>query len=82
MVKSATPFERLTKLQAAKRQLRVAIRLYFERRDLVAVHALAAAAQEILCDLGRPRGIKSVLRNYDLIRPEHKKEAAKRFNEA
>src|SRR2546425_12413580 len=76
------PFETLTKLQVAERQLRVAIRLYFERRDLVAVHTLAAAAQEVLRDLGRLHGIKSIFKDSDLIRPERKKELANRFKEA
>jgi len=81
MIESA-PYETLTKLQAAERQLRVAIRLFFERRDLVAVHTLAAAALEVLRDLVRPRGIKSIFKDSDLIRPEYKKEVANRFNEA
>ena len=37
----------LTKLDAAKRQLRTAIRLWFEDGDPVSVHALAYAAYEI-----------------------------------
>jgi hypothetical protein len=82
LAKNAAPFESLTKLQAAERQLRVAIRLFFERRDLVAVHTLAAAAQEVLRDLGRPRGIKSIFKDSDLIRPEHREEVANRLNEA
>jgi hypothetical protein len=82
MVESAASFECFTKLQAAERQLRVAIRLFFERRDLVAIHTLAAAAQEVLRDLGCPRGIKSIFKGSDLIRPEYKDELAHRFNEA
>lgn len=77
----SAPYETLTKLQAAERQLRVAIRLFFERRDLVAVHTLATASQEILRDLGHPRGIKGV-KDGDFIRPERKKEVRKLFNEA
>lgn len=74
-------FETITKLQAAERQLRVAIRLFFERRDLVAVHTLGAAAQEILRDLGGPRGIKSTIKNSDLIRPEYRKKVLDILNE-
>jgi hypothetical protein len=37
----------LTKLDAAKRQLRTAIRLWFEDGDPVSIHALAYAAYEI-----------------------------------
>ena len=74
--------ETITKLQAAKRQLRVAIRLFFERRDLVAVHTLAAASQEILRNLGRPRGLKSMFKDNPLVRPEKKEEVERLFTEA
>src|SRR5205807_2587334 len=50
--------------------------------DLVAVHTLAAAVQELLRDLGRSRGIKSIFKDSDLIRPERKKEVTNLFNEA
>ena len=46
-----TPFEMVTRLEAAERQLRVAIRMFFERKDMIAVHTLAAAALQILDDL-------------------------------
>ena len=79
---NSAPYETLTKLQAAERQLRVAIRLFFERRDLVAVHTLGAAAQEVLRDLGRPRGIKSIVKENALIRPGYKKKVMTTLNEA
>ena len=75
-------YETVTKLQAAERQLRVAIRLFFERRDLVTVHTLAAAAQEVLRDLGRPHGFKSIFKDSEFVRPEYREELAKRLNEA
>lgn len=69
------PFETITKLEAAERQLRVAIRLFFERRDPIAIHTLATAAQEILRALAQPRGIKGIYEHADaLIRPDKKKE--------
>lgn len=69
------PFEVVTKLEAAERQLRVAIRLFFERRDLIAVHTLAAASQDIVRQLGRPRGFKGIYEHADeRIRPEKKQE--------
>jgi len=77
-----TPYETLTKLEAAERQLRVAIRLFFERRDLVAVHTLAAAAQGVLRDLGRSRGFKSIFEGSELIRPECRKDLDRLFNRA
>ena len=39
--------EVITKLDAACRQLELAIHLYFEKGDLVAIHTLACAAREI-----------------------------------
>jgi hypothetical protein len=39
---------KITKLDAAKRQLATAIRLYFEDRDPVSVHTLVMAAGEII----------------------------------
>jgi hypothetical protein len=42
---------KISKLDAARRQLDTAIRLYFMTRDPVSIHTLAAAAFEILKDL-------------------------------
>ena len=42
---------KISKLDAARRQLDTAIRLYFMGRDPVSIHTLAAAAFEILKDL-------------------------------
>ena len=50
------PFEVVTKLEAADRQLRVAIRLFFERKELIAIHTLTAAARGILRGLA-PHGV-------------------------
>ena len=46
-MEESPPLELVTKLEAAERQLRVAIRLFFERKDMIAVHTLTAAALEI-----------------------------------
>ena len=42
---------KLSKIEAARRQLDTAIRLYFENDDLIAVHALSRAAFRVLYDL-------------------------------
>jgi hypothetical protein len=42
---------KISKLEAARRQLDTAIRLYFSNADPVSIHTLAAAAFEILKDL-------------------------------
>ena len=49
----------LTKLDVARRQLAVAIRLFFDDRDSVSVYTLAANAWEIVDVLCRNRGVES-----------------------
>jgi hypothetical protein len=39
-MEQSAPFETVTQLEVAERQLSVAIRLFFERRDRIAIHAL------------------------------------------
>jgi hypothetical protein len=74
------PFETLTKLEVAERQLRVAIRLFFERKDVVAVHTLAAASRDLLNDLAKRKGIKSFSTMIeDIVRPEKLKEFREAF---
>ncbi len=67
-------YEEIDKLESAKRQLIVAIRIFFEGKDPIAVHTLAAASQGILIDLGKSKNVKSMLIDFELIRPEKRKE--------
>lgn len=46
----------VTKLVAAQRQLRVAIRMFFAGEDELAIHTVASAAYRIIADLKRERG--------------------------
>ena len=48
--------EWVTKIEVARRQLCIAIRLFFERRDPIAVHTLVAAGHQVLTDLGSAVG--------------------------
>jgi hypothetical protein len=74
-MEESAPFETVTKLEAAERQLRVAIRMFFERKDMIAVHNLAADAEDVLRALAEARGIKGLYEHADeLIRPEYRKE--------
>lgn len=75
-------YEEISKLDAAKRQLIVAIRMLFERRDPISVHTLAAASQGILIDLARIKGIKSLLVDAEMIRPEKRIEVNSKVREA
>ena len=58
-----TDTETVSVIDAAKRQLKEAITLFFEQRDSVAIHTLASAAHEILCKSAKPRGFSSFLRD-------------------
>jgi hypothetical protein len=66
--------QKVSKLDVARRQLREAILLFFERRDPIAIHTLAAAAHQILHDLGRAKGGLSAIKDNPYIRPEKRKE--------
>jgi hypothetical protein len=56
----------ISKLEAAERNLGEAIRLFFEKRDSIAVHTLAAASQQVLRDIA-----KVSLPNYIGILHDH-----------
>jgi hypothetical protein len=75
-------FQVITKIDAAKRQLDVAIRLFFERKDLIAVHTLTAAARGVLRDVARPRHIKGIDRAIEKLSPKRKREFYKALTEA
>lgn len=68
--------EKVTKVDAARRQLSTAIRLFFERRDTISIHTLVAAAQGVMHDLLEKRGPGkgSFLKSGTLVRPEKRAE--------
>lgn len=47
----------IQKLEAARRNLAAAVHLFFERGDPIAVHTLAAAAQGVIRDVAKSRGL-------------------------
>jgi hypothetical protein len=65
---------RLTKIEAAEKQLREAIRLFAEGRDPVTVQTVVGAAHQVLTDLARKKGFGSVIKDSVYVRPEKKKE--------
>jgi hypothetical protein len=75
---------RISKLDAARRELETAVRLYFAEADPISIHTLAAAAHQVLVDLNRKRGGPPSFTEagLQLVRPERRKEALKRLNEA
>ncbi len=74
--------ETITKIEAAERQLKEAILLFFERRDPVAVHTLAGAAHQILYDIGKKKGIKSIVKDGEVGDPKLLKHHMKLMVEA
>jgi hypothetical protein len=76
----------ITKIEAARRQLETAVALYFNDRDVVSIHTLAAAAHNVLADLHRRQGeggaatMRGILETY--VKEEHKKFVMDKFHEA
>jgi hypothetical protein len=68
---------KLSKLDAAKGQLETAICLWFSSGEPVSIHTLAAAAHQILHDLGKSKGTPTTLRGLPMVRPEYKKYVRK-----
>jgi hypothetical protein len=66
----------VNKLEAARRQLRLALRLFFQEEDPLSTFTLNAAAHGILRDLLHRQGAPeaSLIKDSDWIRPERKKE--------
>lgn len=75
---------RITKSDAARRQLEVAIRLYFAEDDQVSIHTLTSAAHQLVVDLNRARFGSPTLKEtmLSLVLPEQVPEARRLLNEA
>lgn len=72
----------LTKADAARRQIETAIELTFNAGDWVAIHTLVSAANGILTDLCKIKGVQSSLdEKFDeIIKPEHKGDFRRHMN--
>jgi hypothetical protein len=55
----------VSKLDAARRQLRAAIRLWFQGEDPVAIHTLISAAHEIVHTLFKRAGLHGLMFDTD-----------------
>jgi hypothetical protein len=73
---------KLSKIDAARRQLESAIWLWFVDADIVSVHTLAAAAHRLLLDLAERRGIAPLLLTTEYFAKHHEKEPKRRLQEA
>ena len=65
---------RISKLDAARRQLDCAIELWAADKDPVSVHTLACAAHQIVYDISAKRGGDHPLFDSDQIADEHRRE--------
>jgi len=59
--------EWLTKLDVVERQLKEAIELFYERRDIVTIHTIVASAHQILFDLANIEDVESFMKNKNKI---------------
>lgn len=74
------PSIKISKLDAAKRQIETAIQLWLYFGDPVSIHTLTAAGHQLLHDIGKKQGMSSVIRGLPGIRPEYKAQLKKAFN--
>lgn len=66
----------VTKMDAARRQLKTALRLWFVDGDPVSIHSLLAASHEIIHRLFRLKGHRGLIFDTDLVKDEYRKEWA------
>jgi hypothetical protein len=66
--------EQINKLEAARRQLAIAIRLFFDKSDPIAIHTLAAAAYQIFYDLSKEKEFISLVKGNSMIRETKRRE--------
>ncbi|MEW6353420.1 MAG: hypothetical protein AB1469_03850 [Pseudomonadota bacterium] len=64
----------ITKIEAARRQLRTAIELWFHDGDSVSIHTLSASAYQIIHDLNRRKKGPGLLLDSKFIKEEYRKE--------
>jgi hypothetical protein len=68
---------RVNKLDAARRQFRAAVRLWFQNGDPAAIHTLASAAHEIIHTLFRRAGFHGLMFDTPFIKDEYRSDWAK-----
>jgi len=69
----------VTKIEAARRQLNEAIRLWFFDGDPIAIHSLACSAHQIVHDINQRQGWRDLLYDSLIIKDEYRKEWAKKL---
>jgi len=70
--------EKLTKLNASKREINAAIRMFFVEEDPIAIHAVAAGGLQIISDLAHKKGVSVGIESFlDAIVEERRDEFRK-----
>ena len=82
MVERATI--KIGKLDAARRQLETAVRLYFSEADAVSIHTLVSAAYQVLSDVNKAHGGEPMLKEQipTWVSPDATAESKRLLNEA
>lgn len=80
----ASPKIQVSKLDAARRQLETAVRLYFAEADPISIHTLTSAAYQLLADINRRIGGAPMLREQipTWVRSDATAEARRKLAEA
>jgi hypothetical protein len=77
---------KLSKLDCVRRQLEMAIELYFMERDSVSIHTLASAVYQLLIDINKHRGGRPLLTELESLKgkviPGKEKEVMRLMSEA
>lgn len=66
---------KIDKLEAAFRQLRTAISLWFNDGDVVSIHVLACSAYQIVHDINRGKGGRDLLYDSLIFKDEYRRES-------
>ena len=64
----------VTKIEAAHRQLRTAIELWFADEDPISIHTLAAASHQVIHDLNKKNNGPELLLDNKFIKDEYRRE--------
>ncbi len=70
----------IDKVEVVNKQLKEAVRLYFDERDPVVIHTLIASAHQILFDLGKLKGIDSEIKNTKALEKKGVQDLIKNIN--
>lgn len=82
IVKNDSKTIKVTKLEAARRQLETAVILYFNDKDAVSIHTLACAAHEIIEHLNKKEGGMPLILEGNIVKEKYKAEFRKKISEA